>query len=183
MHFVAGRTRRLARSGGRPAHARVPSGLRLSEPFTKSRPSAANRRLGVRLSLRLLRKHDADSDRCPAYSSGRRRDDGVHWGRPVAVQMQHTCTTWLLIQEYLRLPGSNNFLEDYRISPSILLSSQMSPARIDPCILRHVAGVEQEIDIRDRNLSILHSGNHQHRSCRLTQNFLLLQRQRRERLR
>jgi hypothetical protein len=44
-------------------YARVPSGLRLTEPFTKGRASAANRRLGVRLTLRLLRKHDADSDR------------------------------------------------------------------------------------------------------------------------
>src|ERR1700688_2175876 len=84
---------------------------------------------------------------------------------------------WLLVLQNFHLPGSDDLSEDDRIGPTSLLPSKVSSTWVDPSILWHVAGVEQQVDIRDRDLSVLDPGHDQHRGSRLTENLLHLQRQ------
>ena len=72
-------------------------------------------------------------------------------------------------------PRGDDFPEDDLIGPTSPLSPQMPSARIDPCALRHIAAVEQQMDIRNRDLSVLHSGDDQHRRRRFAENLLCLQ--------
>src|SRR6266568_8890137 len=80
-------------------------------------------------------------------------------------------------------PRNNNLPENYRIRPYFHLPPQVPALRIDPCLLRHVAAIENQVRVRNRNLCVQNSRDHQHRRRRLSEQPLSHQRHLRENIR
>src|SRR5258708_1796683 len=80
-------------------------------------------------------------------------------------------------------PRNNHLPENHRIGPHFHLPPQVPALRIDPRLLRHVAAVENQIRVRNGNLCVQNSRDHQHRRHRLSEQPLSHQRHLRENVR
>src|SRR5258708_18009447 len=69
-------------------------------------------------------------------------------------------------------PRNNHLPENHRIGPHFHLPPQVAALRIDPCLLRHVSAIENQVRVRDRNLWVQDSVDHQHRRRRLSEQSL-----------
>src|SRR5260370_15413492 len=83
-----------------------------------------------------------------------------------------------LRRKHLELPRRYYLFEDHRVRPAAALPAEMSSVRIDPRVLGHIAVVEQQMHVGNRDLGILNAGDHQHRFRRLAKKALGSQRQR-----